>query len=66
MEKTCVVEHLLQMYQCCSALFSKEPLLTLLGYMANIEYAEQILKGSFKILPNTDPYVCDIINQLQL
>ena len=65
MEKACMAENLLRMTRCHSSPFSKEPLLSLLGLLADTEHAEQILRGTFVVPEGTDQYVRDIINQLQ-
>jgi len=61
MEKACKAESLLRYTHCHASPFYKQPLLDLLGLLANTESAEQILQGSFEVPQELDPHTKAII-----
>ena len=60
-----MAENLLRFTRCLDSPFTTEPLLSLLGLLANTDTAEEVLRGTLIPPPGLDPYAKDILEEMQ-
>jgi hypothetical protein len=66
MEQACMIENEGRFSQAEDTPFMTSPLLKDFRYLANTDAADQVLKGTYKIPPNMNPYTALLFKQLQM
>jgi hypothetical protein len=62
----CVRSNLKRQLRAIPTPFLQEPLLSYIGYRAELEGADQILDGCFVPPPGTDKYACELIREMEM
>jgi hypothetical protein len=65
-EDACIEENISRFSQSNNTPLMQEPLLSLIGYLANTQAAEDILQGTFETPPETDKYTKLLIAELRM